>query len=67
MNGEEWVLLRAEDGYIMVFISKFFLFNTGRAEPHILLFKRPLGTDPKTGNVSEEIKNQHNQKSEELR
>lgn len=26
-----------------------------RAEPHILLFKRPLGTDPKTGQISPEL------------
>ena len=25
-----------------------------RPEPHILLFRRPLGTDPKTGLVDEE-------------
>lgn len=26
-----------------------------RAEPYILLFKRPIGTDPKTGRVSEKL------------
>ena len=31
------------------------------------MFKRPLGTDPKTGMVSEELLMQHHEKAEELR
>ena len=27
-----------------------------RPEPHILLFRRPLGTDPQTGQVDQELK-----------
>ena len=27
-----------------------------RPEPHILLFRRPLGTDPQTGKVDQELK-----------
>jgi cyclin-dependent kinase regulatory subunit CKS1 len=30
-----------------------------KPEPHILIFRRPIGTDPKTGDVSEELKKQH--------
>uniref|UniRef100_A0A7S3VGP8 Cyclin-dependent kinases regulatory subunit n=1 Tax=Chaetoceros debilis TaxID=122233 RepID=A0A7S3VGP8_9STRA len=29
-----------------------------RPEPHILLFRRPLGTDPQTGRVDPELKRQ---------
>lgn len=28
-----------------------------RPEPHILLFRRPLGTDPQTGQVDQELLN----------
>jgi cyclin-dependent kinase regulatory subunit CKS1 len=31
---------------------------TRRPEPHILLFRRPLGTDPQTGRVDPELKRQ---------
>ena len=30
-------------------------YATHRPEPHILLFRRPLGTDPVTGEISEEL------------
>ena len=33
------------------FSKKFFL----RPEPHILLFRRPLGTDPLTGEVDPDL------------
>jgi hypothetical protein len=40
----------------------FFFLNSGaltllacRPEPHILLFRRPLGTDPQTGRVDPEL------------
>ena len=53
----------------MDFISKHCmpcnLFN--RAEPHILLFRRPLGTDPRTGSVNEDLVNEHFDKVEEQR
>ena len=29
--------------------------STHRPEPHILLFRRPLGTDPVTGKVNPEL------------
>jgi cyclin-dependent kinase regulatory subunit CKS1 len=31
-----------------------------KPEPHILLFRRPIGTDPQTGKVPEVIKGQSN-------
>jgi cyclin-dependent kinase regulatory subunit CKS1 len=30
-------------------------YATHRPEPHILLFRRPIGTDPTTGEVNEEL------------
>ena len=45
------------------FILTLILTLTYRAEPHILLFKRPLGTDPKTGQVSSELVRQHHEKA----
>jgi len=37
--------------------SKFFalFLRLRRPEPHILLFRRPLGTDPQTGRVDPEL------------
>ncbi len=53
-NGEGWASNRAEAGLTLAFISNL-IFHTlipgFRAEPHILLFRRPLGTDPRTGLV----------------
>jgi hypothetical protein len=44
------------------FLSFFFFLNSAtltllaiRPEPHILLFRRPLGTDPQTGRVDPEL------------
>ena len=37
------------------------------AEPHILLFRRPIGTDPKTGEVNEELRRQHFEKGNEMK
>jgi len=31
------------------------LFSTNSPEPHILLFRRPLGTDPQSGRVDPEL------------
>lgn len=46
---------RAVGGSIMAVIRKLYSYkNLYSAEFHILLFKRPLGTDPRTGAVSEE-------------
>ena len=37
----------------------FFLFQINhRPEPHILLFRRPLGTDPQSGRVDPELARQ---------
>lgn len=30
-------------------------YTTYKPEPHILLFKRPLGTDPRTGEVTNDV------------
>eukprot|EP00462_Mataza_sp_D1_P019176 CAMPEP_0175139566 /NCGR_PEP_ID=MMETSP0087-20121206/10976_1 /TAXON_ID=136419 /ORGANISM="Unknown Unknown, Strain D1" /LENGTH=87 /DNA_ID=CAMNT_0016422595 /DNA_START=39 /DNA_END=299 /DNA_ORIENTATION=+ len=30
-------------------------YEIHKPEPHILLFRRPLGTDPRTGKVSKEL------------
>lgn len=38
---------------ICVFSCHFFLINS--PEPHILLFRRPLGTDPQSGRVDPEL------------
>ena len=32
------------------------MYCNRRPEPHILLFRRPLGTDPQTGRVDPELK-----------
>jgi len=52
-NGGAWAFSRAEAGRTMAFISIaiFLDYTHFRAEPHILLFRRPLGTDPRTGMV----------------
>ena len=31
------------------------LFKNNSPEPHILLFRRPLGTDPQSGRVDQEL------------
>ena len=36
------------------FCFKIYILNY-RPEPHILLFRRPLGTDPLTGDVNPEL------------
>jgi len=38
-----------------VLISWFFVTGNDRPEPHILLFRRPLGTDPQSGQVDPEL------------
>lgn len=41
--------------------------TTTRPEPHILLFRRPLGTDPVTGQVDPELEREAKEKyAEEL-
>lgn len=45
--------------YLIVWIEYLFLF---RPEQHILLFRRPLGTDPITGNVDAELEREAKEK-----
>ena len=68
-NGEGWAFSRVEAGHTSGFISKHTIPTSFipcyRAEPHILLFRRPLGTDPKTGTVNQELVDAHYDKVEE--
>jgi len=41
--------------YMIVIIHIFSYYSP---EPHILLFRRPLGTDPQSGRVDPELKRQ---------
>jgi len=38
-------------------------YEIHRPEPHILLFRRPLGTDPKTGRVEGQAQQTHQQRA----
>jgi hypothetical protein len=67
-SGEGWAFNRVEAGPILGFISKdmdHLFIPCYRAEPHILLFRRPLGTDPRTGIVNQELVDAHYDKVEE--
>ncbi len=69
-SGEGWAFNRVEAGLISGFISKsiqLLFIPCYRAEPHILLFRRPLGTDPRTGMVNQELVDAHYDKVEEDR
>lgn len=41
-------------------------YATHRPEPHILLFRRPLGTDPQTGEVRPELAEQAKREFEKM-
>jgi len=41
--------------YFVIFFHYTLLSCLLRPEPHILLFRRPLGTDPQTGRVDPEL------------
>lgn len=43
------------DSSVRFLLSKYFLLTDYRPEPHILLFRRPLGTDPQSGRVDPEL------------
>lgn len=49
LNENEWRALGVQQsrGWIH--------YDVHKPEPHILLFRRPLGTDPNTGNVPKDI------------
>ena len=67
-SGAAWAFSRAEGGRTPGFISKqthLTHFSLPRAEPHILLFKRSLGTDPRSGQVNSDLKDEHDQRAEE--
>jgi cyclin-dependent kinase regulatory subunit CKS1 len=45
--------------FIELFLNSPILFSScRRPEPHILLFRRPLGTDPVSGKVDSELERQ---------
>ena len=58
-----------EAGFIMLFIGEFTSLTASflkivfsSPEPHILLFRRPLGTDPITGKVNAELEREAKEK-----
>lgn len=40
---------------MMIWFNTYLFFYMLRPEPHILLFRRPLGTDPQSGRVDPEL------------
>lgn len=47
--------LRGNCFLAMIAYPSFFILCSFSPEPHILLFRRPLGTDPQSGRVDPEL------------